>query len=524
MRRNPARSTFSMLALAIASQGCSSSRAPLGVGGANDGGPPEDASTPPGDASADAGDASSPLPLPLSLVSSPAEALLTLNWMDRRPIGQIVLGAGVSGAGAHNDGFGAGNPRGWFGDHAIDIQQALSAFQKKLLGAASGAIPVLQSVQAQGVIIWDVEGEEYPQQTTYIGDPTLVPQMAPELESIVNLPDSPYNGMKLIDAYFKSFTDAGLRVGVTVRAQQMEFNNTADCNSQDLLFTCQPFLTDLSKMAQILTDKIAYARQRWGATLFYSDSSVVADQAWSCWPPDCNNNPATCPTTCPGYPSLLLPGGRSRMGSSAIPHSVFQSVADANPDVLIIPEEHEDAYYQRVSPLFQLFQTGSNAPHTSAAIAAMVPGAFSTYIIDNAGLSQGSSNYADLVIGARMGDVMILGTWYDTPDQQLAVSIRQAALGAGITPAVIPVGAVKALTLGASVTLQWTTSNPATDQVVYGTTPSYGASSAPGATLAKTPAVKLESLQAATTYHVSVRSQDAFGNVAASPDLSFTTP
>jgi regulation of enolase protein 1 (concanavalin A-like superfamily) len=88
------------------------------------------------------------------------------------------------------------------------------------------------------------------------------------------------------------------------------------------------------------------------------------------------------------------------------------------------------------------------------------------------------------------------------------------------TPPVI--SAVAATASAASATVTWTTNEAATSTVDYGTTTSYGATaSSPGSGTSHS--VGLSGLSCATTYHFRVRSADAAGNGASSPDSTFTT-
>ncbi|RZU41320.1 hypothetical protein [Edaphobacter modestus] len=375
-----------------------------------------------------------------------------MRWSDRRPIGELML-APVTGQGAINAGFGNTNPRGWLNDRTIDITNSAGIvdFQRKILKYADQSIGVLQSIKAQGAITWDLEGEQYPQDTTYIGDPSLATTIAPEWESIVSGTNTPYDGMKLIDAYFKKFTDAGLRTGVTLRPQTMEFGNFSDCKLPgDLNHTCQPFSIDEKAQVNVLNQKIAYAKQRWGVTLFYVDSNVKADQVWSCYPPECNNNPASCPATCSTGSSLILGGGKSRLGSGPLEASVFASVAAANPDVLLIPEHnynvhdvgHAD-YFAVTTPLYQLFQDYGGVPaRTSDEERASVPGAFSAIIINNAGLTIGDQRFHELVQGVRNGDILIARAWFQEPDLDIVRAIyNEAGVARVVTqPALVQTG------------------------------------------------------------------------------------
>jgi hypothetical protein len=69
----------------------------------------------------------------------------------------------------------------------------------------------------------------------------------------------------------------------------------------------------------------------------------------------------------------------------------------------------------------------------------------------------------------------------------------------------------------------WTTDEPSTSQVEYGTTSQYGSSSTVNSSLVTSHSVVLSGLQPSTTYHYAVTSQDAQGNVNTSGDNVFTT-
>lgn len=170
---------------------------------------------------------------------------MTLNWSDRRPIGSLFL----SSASDHHP---LANPRGWF-NNARDVDVTSDAgraqFRGRVLDYARESVKQLKAVGAQGMITWDIEGQQYPHATSYIGDPRLLFRLAPEMEPIA-------------DEYFRVFKGAGLKVGVCVRPQQLAF----DANGQ-------PDQKAVADEAAILMEKIAYAKKRWGATLIYVDSN-----------------------------------------------------------------------------------------------------------------------------------------------------------------------------------------------------------------------------------------------------------
>jgi hypothetical protein len=73
-----------------------------------------------------------------------------------------------------------------------------------------------------------------------------------------------------------------------------------------------------------------------------------------------------------------------------------------------------------------------------------------------------------------------------------------------------------------SATISWTTNEPSDTQVEYGTTTAYGNSKS-DPTFSTNHSVVLSGLQASTTYHYLVRSQDQAGNLASWIDLTFVT-
>jgi hypothetical protein len=74
-----------------------------------------------------------------------------------------------------------------------------------------------------------------------------------------------------------------------------------------------------------------------------------------------------------------------------------------------------------------------------------------------------------------------------------------------------------------SVTIIWTTDQPSSSQVTYGTTPAYGFSSTPNTTLGTSHSVTLTGLTASTLYNYAVMSANAVGT-ATSANFTFSTP
>jgi hypothetical protein len=220
-----------------------------------------------------------------------AAALLPLlqtvhYWPDHRPIGQLFLSDY-----SHSS---PTNPRGWFNRPADDFvgAQGRGEFRHRLLAYADRSIAVLCATGSQGVIVWDIEGQQYPQKISYIGDPRLIGKLAPEMQAVV-------------DEFFSRFRRAGLRVGLTIRPQQLVFDGGRP-----------PRQENADDYSRLLLEKIDYSRRRWGATLFYLDSNGGVR-----WPLEAYR---------------------------------LQKIARQRPDVLIIPEHHDLFYYGFSAPYVPL--------------------------------------------------------------------------------------------------------------------------------------------------------------------------
>jgi hypothetical protein len=202
----------------------------------------------------------------------------TFNWTDRRPVGMDVLGGRTFST--------TNNPRGWFSPGGADIttSNGLAAFRSKLLARAATEVSILTNMNAQGVIFWDIEGDEI-QGLIYVGDPTKVSLLAPEMDAVA-------------DEFFAKFTSAGLRVGICIRPHTFGAgtNLPAGTNGDVFILTSAPFgqkgyyytngwvqVTNVSAPVTAqsyseLLDKVQYANNRWGCSVFYIDSYGGLDQ------------------------------------------------------------------------------------------------------------------------------------------------------------------------------------------------------------------------------------------------------
>ncbi len=283
-----------------------------------------------------------------------------VHWEDRRPIGTLFL----SSVGPHP----AANPRGWFNnDRDVDVTtpQGLANFRQKLLKYADDSIKILKGMNAQGMITWDPEGQEFGQ-VTYYGDPRLASRLAPETE---------YKGAGIagcMDEFFQKFRAADLRVGVCVRPQEIVFDGNT------------PRQTDSENPTATLKRKIAYARKRWNCTLFYVDSTVKGD--------------------------------------AALDADVFRQLGAAFPDVLLMPENETLRYFAYSAPLnsFQHHKVTSTPPGARM----VYLHAFSVLL---AGEGDVNAHRAELVAAVRRGDILLFHGWWPNPNNALIKSIYEEA-------------------------------------------------------------------------------------------------
>lgn len=274
------------------------------------------------------------------------------QWSDRRPIGVMMLSAG-------NRGW-ATNRRGWFNDATIDVTTpaGLAAFQQRIDAQIELTITVLREQDAQGVVFWDLEGREH--LVGYVGDPRQLARFAPEMDAVV-------------DRMFARLREAGFAVGVALRAQAAVWEDQGRT----------PNLRTVNDPAGLLSDKITYARQRWGATLF-----------------------------------PILGQSGSTMGMETI----CRRVIALHPDILLMPTA-ADAETYRWCGAWQDPQFPSTP--VPAAARRTVPHAFGVYKALDAVLLE--QRYDDLVRAVAAGDILTFRAWWRDPGNAVLTRIRDAA-------------------------------------------------------------------------------------------------
>lgn len=335
-----------------------------------------------------------------------------INWTDHRILGTAYLASSPQNATDKTQpgGF-PRNPRRYFNDSSVDVisQTGLQSFQNRMLAVARDNVTNAQKMNGQGVITWDLEGEQYPMDTSYVCSPDQIAAIAPEMESTVLDPSSPYRGQKLDDAYFKTMTDAGLKVGVCVRPQQFVLSGDGRA-SQNYLSTNQQVIANLE-------NKIRYANSRWGVSVFYVDSSV-----------DVN-------------------GG-------TLDPAIFQQLSTDFPNVLLIPEESTPRYYAYTAPFASFLFHGDLG--TPVWTYNFYPNAFSANLVNDVSASNLATYAPQLTQSVGKGDILMGITHFWQANDPTLVQIYTASGRTTAAPArVTPV----------APTIQWAT--PAA--ISYGT-------------------------------------------------------
>jgi hypothetical protein len=314
-----------------------------------------------------------------------------MTWIDKRIIGTAYLASSPSGNINQPGGYPT-NPRRYFNDPSVDITtpSGLQAFQDRILAQAANDVINAQNMKAQGVITWDIEGEEYPQTTSYVCSPDQIAAVAPEMESIITDSASPYHGKKLDDSYFATMSSAGLRLGVCLRPQVFTLgaNSTAS----------QVYLSTNAAIIANLENKARYANTRWGVTLFYVDSTVESN------------------------------------GETLDP-AIFEQLITDFPNFLFIPEESTPRYYAYSAPFYTfIFHTDLGTP---ASIYNAYPAAFGANLVNDVSAATLAQYQPQLTQSVVNGDILMGHADYWQANDPTLVQIYANAAAEG--PKTLPV-------------------------------------------------------------------------------------
>jgi hypothetical protein len=119
--------------------------------------------------------------------------------------------------------------------------------------------------RCQSIIMWSIEGQEYPQDISYVCSPDQLPELAPEMDAIA-------------DKLFKIVTDAGLKCGTCLRPQNYSINpawkvgmplNKWPFKYQQAELDHPDGSVDVKATAALLIKKAKYAYDRWGCATHY---------------------------------------------------------------------------------------------------------------------------------------------------------------------------------------------------------------------------------------------------------------
>lgn len=192
------------------------------------------------------GDAADPLAPAREALEAYGEAHpMRFSWPDRRPIVPTMVGDHLP----FHEPESLELTRPAAGPKAEEVR-------KRMLDHADSLIAQMKKIDAQGMIVWNIEGNT-PPAIKYVGDPHMIEYMCPEADAVA-------------DEFFKRFRDAGFKVGVCLRPSVIEVGELAtspwlkgenpNATTPYAFFHNTPHQT--RSPADILSDKVAYAKKR----------------------------------------------------------------------------------------------------------------------------------------------------------------------------------------------------------------------------------------------------------------------
>ena len=267
-----------------------------------------------------------------------------LNWPDRRPIVRLFLSGGLLAEQV------LAYYRG--GERTPPKLPADTKFGRQALEKLDRALAAAKQIDAQGIIIWDIEGDALPHPTTYIGDPRLTKVLNPRMDAVA-------------DAYFRKIRDAGLRCGVCIRPSHVVYAKKTGTMMQSFGAAKDPF--------RELDAKIRYCKRRWSCTLFYIDTNYF-------WRPRGE-------------------GGKWTPGMLAA--DVWKRLLSRHPKVLLVPE-HNYPEYWAYTAVYRELDCGYRG--IGASVRRVYPKAFCVAVVEDA---DPHKNHDLLVRMVRDGDSLM---------------------------------------------------------------------------------------------------------------------
>jgi hypothetical protein len=296
---------------------------------------------------------------------------MVLDWPDRRPIASAFLCNPATGWKT--------NPRGYFQNPKVDVttEEGVKAFGESLMKYADNCIERMRAMDAQGIIVWDIEGQEMPHMISYIGDPRLLPALSPEMD-------------RFADAFMRKFLDAGFRTGITLRPTEVYAVGEPGRLPWNHREVKDPVAT--------MSEKIRTAQKRWGCTIFYLDSTVFGND-------------------------FLTEEQRKEKKDIpwVMPKGMFEKLARLHPDCLISPEWAERDYSRFGAP-YKSPNLGQGG--TDPFLRRLWPEAFSVVAVSPELIEKRWEEFADQVV---KGDILLFMPWYDAPGNLFVQLLYQEA-------------------------------------------------------------------------------------------------
>jgi len=159
---------------------------------------------------------------------------LLVTWPDRRPIARWFIGGTQCVTST--------DPRGWCGldtssqtNFATSLVGSSWVFNSSGTDKTDGVINQMnaQPIKPQAIEVWDLEGDEFHQSMTYIGNPPQLGAMAPEMNAVA-------------DQMFAKIKSAGYKIGMTLRPSNFMtgstlpstcFNSTGTCGDGNTCYS-----------------------------------------------------------------------------------------------------------------------------------------------------------------------------------------------------------------------------------------------------------------------------------------------
>ena len=256
-----------------------------------------------------------------------------VGWQDRRPILRNFIG----------DKFPWHFPSGPEMTKPDEVEPS-EDFRRYVFGSADAIIKDAKSIDAQGVIVWNVEGPNH-RWLGYLGDPRMVEYTCPEMDAVA-------------DEFFAVIRGAGLRTGVCLRPNEFyvrklptEWKGFKEKHNTDTDWIyghrCP---REPGAVVDCLSAKVEYARERWGCTLFYIDTNLVH------WGPT-EQQESRWPKWKRGRREGRFINYRALMNAEQ-----WRELKRRHPDCLFIPEHSNTLYYSATAPYDQINMKAGPTP------------------------------------------------------------------------------------------------------------------------------------------------------------------